>query len=199
MIIAADTLGSYGSMARFRDVPRLLKVNKNIILGAGGDYGDYQYLKDIIQQKIINEECLDDGFTLQPKALYSWLTRVLYNRRSKFDPFWVNFVIAGFEGTEPFIGTVDKLGTAYVDDCIATGFGAYLATPILREAIHSKKGEKFTQEEALKLIDHCMEVLFYRDTRSFAKFDVAILRSDKDITIERREVAQNWNLANLIN
>lgn len=52
VVIAGDMLGSYGSLARFRNCPRVLKVNNNIIVGAGGDYGDFQYLKDIIQQKM---------------------------------------------------------------------------------------------------------------------------------------------------
>ena len=52
IVIAADILGSYGSLARFRECPRVLKVNDNIILGAGGDYADYQYLKDVIEQKV---------------------------------------------------------------------------------------------------------------------------------------------------
>ena len=33
----------------------------------------------------------------QFQALHSWLTRVLYNRRSKFDPLWNTFVVAGLQ------------------------------------------------------------------------------------------------------
>lgn len=58
----------------------------------------------------------------------------MYNRRSKFDPFWNNFVVGGLQEGEPYLATVDKLGTAYEDEIICTGFGAHLATPILREA-----------------------------------------------------------------
>lgn len=52
VIIAGDTLGSYGSLARYRNCPRVLKINDNIILGAGGDYGDFQYVKDMIEQQM---------------------------------------------------------------------------------------------------------------------------------------------------
>lgn len=52
ILIAADMLGSYGSLARFRNLERIMKVNKNIILGAGGDYADYQSLKSSIEKKM---------------------------------------------------------------------------------------------------------------------------------------------------
>lgn len=52
VMLAADVLASYGSLARYRDVTRVLKVNENIVLGAGGDYADYQYIKNIIEQKM---------------------------------------------------------------------------------------------------------------------------------------------------
>lgn len=52
VLIAGDTLGSYGSLARFRNCPRVIKVNDNVILGAGGDYADFQYVKDFIDQKV---------------------------------------------------------------------------------------------------------------------------------------------------
>jgi 20S proteasome subunit beta 7 len=50
--IAADTLGSYGSLARFRSVSRMMRVNERTIMGVGGDYADYQFLKAIIEQRV---------------------------------------------------------------------------------------------------------------------------------------------------
>ena len=50
--IAADKLGSYGSLARYRDVSRILKVNECTIMGAGGDYADFQFIKSIIEQRV---------------------------------------------------------------------------------------------------------------------------------------------------
>ena len=50
--IAADKLGSYGSLARYRDISRLLKVNECTVMGAGGDYADFQFVKSIIEQRV---------------------------------------------------------------------------------------------------------------------------------------------------
>lgn len=188
VILAADQLASYGSLARFRDVQRLKRVNASTVVGCTGDFADFQFLYSAIEQKVIEEESAHDGHTMSPEALYSWLTRVQYNRRSKFDPLWCTWVVAGVTGDKPFLGNfilhvinnvkqyftlyfsgfVDKLGTAYESPIIATGFGAYLATPMLREAAESRTNE-MTEEEAKNLIHRCMTVLYYRDARSFPK------------------------------
>ncbi|KAG7210363.1 hypothetical protein KM043_011898 [Ampulex compressa] len=182
VIIAADILGSYGSLARYRNLERIMKVNDNIILGAAGDYADYQAIKSHIERKILEEECLDDGYNLKPKALHCWLTRVMYKRRSSFDPFWNNFVIAGLDDGKPFLGTVDKLGTAYSDPVIATGYGAYMATPILRKAYEDNKD--MSKDEAMELLYKVMQVLFYRDARSFPKYQIGIITKEQGVEIQ---------------
>ncbi|XP_039747936.1 proteasome subunit beta type-4 [Pararge aegeria] len=194
-VLAADTLGSYGSLARFRDCNRLQKVNDLTLLGAGGDYADYQYLRDIIEQKIIDEQCIGDGLQLKPKSLHCWLTRVLYNKRSKMDPLWNNYVVAGIQDGEPFLGSVDKLGTAYEDATIATGLGAYMATPLLRDA--TEKGP-LDEESAKALVRKCMEVLFYRDARSFPRYQLGVVTSAGVTVEEPVELKHDWSLAHMI-
>lgn len=48
----------------------------------------------------IDEELLGDGHSYSPKAVHSWLTRVMYNRRSKMNPLWNTVVIGGFYNGE---------------------------------------------------------------------------------------------------
>ena len=66
---------------------------------------------------------------------------------------------------ESFLGCVDLRGTTWQCDSIATGFGGYLAQPLLRKALE-KHGENMTEQQASELLDDCMRVLFYRDARS---------------------------------
>lgn len=46
------TTGSYGSLARYRSVSRLMKVNDNTVIGGTGDYADFQHLKSVLEQKV---------------------------------------------------------------------------------------------------------------------------------------------------
>ena len=45
-----------------------------------------------------------------------------------------HFLVAGIEDKVPFLGRVDKIGTAFCDNKIATGYGAHIALPLMREA-----------------------------------------------------------------
>ncbi|TNN39588.1 Proteasome subunit beta type-4 [Liparis tanakae] len=196
VILAADMLGSYGSLARFRNVSRLMKVNDNTILGASGDYADYQHLKHIIEQMVIDEELLGDGHRCGPKALHSWLTRVMYNRRSKMNPLWNTVVIGGVDGGKSFLGYVDKLGVAYEAPTVATGFGAYLAQPLMREVVENK--EEISQQEARELVERCLKVLYYRDARSYNKHEIAIVTEAGVEIVGPLSSETNWDIAHMV-
>ncbi|XP_040267836.1 proteasome subunit beta type-4 [Bufo bufo] len=196
VMIAADMLGSYGSLARFRNISRIMKVNSCTMLGASGDYADYQYLKQVLDQMVIDEELVGDGHGYSPKAVHSWLTRVMYNRRSKMNPLWNTVVLAGFYKGESFLGYVDKLGVAYEAPTIATGFGAYLAQPLMRDQVENKA--QLTREEARQLIERCMKVLYYRDARSYNRYEIATV-TESGVEIEGPLSSDtNWEIAHLI-
>ncbi|XP_053823231.1 proteasome subunit beta type-4 isoform X2 [Vidua chalybeata] len=200
VLLAADTVGSYGSLARFRGVSRLLKVNDSTVLGASGDLADFQHLRQLLEQMVIDEELLGDGHSYSPRALHSWLTRVLYNRRSKINPLWNTVLIAGVYGGESFLGYVDMLGVAYEAPSLATGFGAYLAQPLLRaELERDRDGDRLpTREEARELLERCLRVLYYRDARSFNRYELATV-TEKGVELEGPLTLEaNWDIAHLV-
>jgi 20S proteasome subunit beta 7 len=63
---------------------------------------------------------------------------------------------------------VDLLGTTYSASTLATGYGAYLAQPILRKEAEGKE-DVLTEDEAIKIMETCIRVLYYRDARSIDK------------------------------
>ncbi|ORZ16433.1 nucleophile aminohydrolase [Absidia repens] len=169
IMMAADMLGSYGSLARFRDIQRLHPVGEKTIVGASGDLSDYQYIQHILDSVMTSEHCADDGHVLGTSNIYEYLWRVMYNRRSKFNPLWNSLVVGGIDKGERFLGYVDLRGTTYQTTTIATGFGSHLAQPILRKRVEGREDE-ITEEEAIAILEDCMRVLFYRDARSLNKF-----------------------------
>ncbi len=64
-----------------------------------------------------------------------------------------------------FLAYVDLLGVTYSASTLATGYGAYIAQPLLRKAVEGKE-DTLTEAEARKILEDALRVLFYRDARS---------------------------------
>eukprot|EP00727_Mastigamoeba_balamuthi_P012387 m51a1_g7771 putative proteasome subunit beta type 4 (229) ;mRNA; r:152702-153613 len=180
VLVAADTLGSYGSMARFMDLRRLAAVGARTLVGASGEYSDWQAVRELLASLVRRDACADDGFALAPRELFTYLNRVLYARRGKGDPYWCGLVVAGVdEGGRASLGLLDMLGTAVeVDDVCATGYGLYMALPLLRAAWRPDLDEA----AARKILLDAMRVLLFRDARSFYKIQVGKV-TDKGVEI----------------
>lgn len=200
VLIAADTLISYGSMARFRNCERIQVVNDHSVIAVTGDFADHQHLSKLITQKQIEEKQWGDGLQLYPAALHSWITRVAYNKRSKFQPLWCQWIVGGLQPNEttgqlePFLGFVDKLGTAFKSNIIATGFGQLMALPLFRELVENQDHLP-TEQEARDLITKCMEVLYYRDARSWPKYQLAVVKAGGAKIEGPIEFQGNWQIA----
>jgi len=179
ILMAADTLGSYGSLARFRNLRRMREIGKNTILGASGEYSDFQHILEDLDELVHTDTESDDGHHKQPRDIFSYLTRVVYERRNKMDFLYNQLVIAGIgiekEGkgvigkANIFLGQIDYNGTFFEDNTIATGYGAYIARPLLRKAYRPGMSEA----EAKEILERCMTVLYYRDARTINRIQLS--------------------------
>lgn len=191
VMLAADTLASYGSLARFKDVTRIKPVGEYTLLGAGGEMSDFQTIMEMMEELDREDKNADDGYKKTPEELFAFLRANMYHRRNKFDPLWNQIVMAGYRDGRPFLGTCDLIGTAYEENIIATGFGSYLAIPILRR----QWKPDLEEGEARALLEDCLRVLFYRDCRAINKINIA-KATEEGITVSDPYVLDtNWNLA----
>ena len=73
VMMAADTLGSYGSLARFVDVRRIVPAGDFTLVGADGDMSDFQHLKKMLSEIEVREKCAGDGVVHTPSELFRFL------------------------------------------------------------------------------------------------------------------------------
>jgi len=201
VMMVADMLGSYGSMARFKCVERLKPFGAHTVVGAGGDISDFQFIEEDLDRLIEDDAVHEDGSTLDPRAIHKYLSRVMYNRRSKGDPLWNSVIVAGFKAGKSYLAHVDLLGTQFEDDAIATGFGGHLALPLMREAV-DKFGASMSKAQARETLESCMRVLFYRDCRAINKLQFAEISADGiNITPADEAVvlSTEWSLKKMVN
>eukprot|EP01087_Luapelamoeba_hula_P024068 TRINITY_DN9042_c0_g1_i1.p1 TRINITY_DN9042_c0_g1~~TRINITY_DN9042_c0_g1_i1.p1 ORF type:complete len:274 (-),score=46.62 TRINITY_DN9042_c0_g1_i1:133-954(-) len=189
IMLSADTLGSYGSLARYVSLERMKSVGHFTLIGAAGEYSDFQYLMTQLEELIDRDNAFDDGSKLGPDEIYNYVTRIMYARRNKYDPLWNQLLLGGFRDGKSFLGYIDSVGTSFEDDTLASGYGAHIARPLLRKAFKPDMSE----QEARRVIEDCMRVLFYRDARTINKIQVATATKDGLTVSAPYELATQWD------
>lgn len=196
IVMAADTLGSYGSMAKFRSLKRIVGVGSNTLVGGSGDMADFSAVKDMLDDVVIENDNWCDGNDILPRSVHTYMTRILYQQRSKFEPLWNTLVIGGFTEGETYLGYVDKIGVAYQDATVATGYGAYIALPIMRAAL--EENPNMTVAEGKALLVRCLKVMYYRDARSLNKYVMATSTASGLQIDEPVSADTNWDVADFV-
>ncbi|KAI9695138.1 MAG: Proteasome subunit beta type-7 [Bogoriella megaspora] len=199
---------SYGSLARFTDVKRLRRFNDRVMVGFGGDVSDMQHIDRMLSSLSVRENYSatsspdENAREFNAKNLHTYISKVMYKRRSDFNPLWNAILVAGLDGeSKPFLASADLLGTTFSAPTLATGFGAHLAQPILRRAVPDEASvENLTREAAVKVVRECMKVLFYRDARSMDKYSIAVVEKEQDIDLQEDQQLeqQSWAFAESI-
>ncbi|KAL6197651.1 hypothetical protein ACLB2K_033257 [Fragaria x ananassa] len=155
-------------------------IGKHSLLGASGEISDFQELLKYLDELVLYDNMWDDGNSLGPKEIHNYLTRVMYNRRNKFNPLWNSLVLGGVKNGKQYLGMVSMIGVNFEDDHVATGFGNHLARPILRDEWRVD----LSFEEGVKLLEKCMRVLLYRDRSAVNKLQIAKI-TEEGVTISK--------------
>ena len=179
------------------------------IIGFGGDVSDMQHLDRILQSLDITENYSHSSsdpssskHTLNASNIHTYLSKILYKRRSDFNPLWNNILVAGFDSHgSPFLSYADLLGTTFSSPTLATGFGAHLAQPLLRKLAPDEDSVKdVTKEQAVEAVKEALKVLWYRDARSMDRYSIAIITKEGGIELKQDEKLeqQSWSFADKI-
>lgn len=163
-----------------------------------------QYLDRLLNSLDVKENYshADDAASqLAANNVHTYLSKVMYKRRSDFNPLWNHILVAGISSEDsPFLASVDLLGTTFSSPSLATGYGAHLAQPIMRKLVPDEEAAKtLSKEKAVEAIKECMKVLFYRDARSLDKYSISVI-SKEGVEIKEDEKLENqsWQFAERI-
>lgn len=163
-------------------------MNSSTIISFTGELSDFHYILTLLEELDTTDYCEDDGNELAPWEIHSYLCRVMYNRRNKFDPLWNSLVVAGVKDGRHFLGTVGMIGQHYEDSHLAAGFGNHMARPLLRE----KHTDDMSEEDARKLMEECLRTCLMRDKTMMNKFQVAKVTAGGLEISEPFQVPMNW-------
>lgn len=154
---------------------------------------DFDAITQELDRWMTKEYCYGDGVTSNAHEVHSYLTRILYQRRSKMDPLWNQVLVAGFDADDkPMLGLADLYGTAFKDSTIATGYGAYIVQGKMRKA--AERSSELTEEEARKLLIQSLTVLYYRDARAMNEVQIATITKEGAKISEPFKIDTDWSI-----
>ena len=161
-----------------------------------------QYISRLLNELDIDETYGTAGAnTLNAKNLHTYLSKVMYKRRTDVNPLWNAILVAGLDAqNKPFLSSVDLLGTTFSAPTLATGYGSYLAQPLLRKVCDDEaEVVNVTREAAETAIRESLKVLFYRDARSMDRFSIAVITKDGlELKEDEQLEGQSWAFADRI-
>ena len=85
----AHRAGSYGSLARFTELRRIRRVGETTLVGASGEYSDFQYIMDLLQELVCvctHAAARVDTILCRPLWLPTTALRTLYPPHSTTAP-----------------------------------------------------------------------------------------------------------------
>jgi len=189
VLLACDLLGSFGSLARYRNMSRMYPLSpSSTLIAASGEMSDFQYICKKMEQEMMAEYEHDDGNILTESEIHKYLSRVYYYHRSRFNPLYNVVLVAAYNNTNAFLGYTDHIATTFEYVTLATGYGAYLVRGILRDGWKPD----LTEEEARKLLEKSLQVLFYRDARTINSVQIGRVNKDGVTISEPFSVPTVW-------
>jgi 20S proteasome subunit beta 7 len=157
---------------------------------------DFQYVSELLDELVTEDAVLADGAALGAEEIRAFLSRVMYNRRNKMNPLWNSFLVAGVpaKGGAPTLGYVDMRGLTFAEDFCATGYAGALGLPLIRERWRADMDEA----AARTLLEDCLRVCWYRDTRALNKIQIAKITAQGSAVSEPYLLDAKWDYKEFI-
>merc|ERR1711976_359864 len=74
VLLAADTMGSYGGLRMFKDMNRVIKINDKVLLAASGDIADFIELERMLKEQVREDEVAEEqSVVLNARSCWAWL------------------------------------------------------------------------------------------------------------------------------
>ena len=189
ILLASDMSICYGSSFKFANVSHFVELTPTCVIGASGEFADFQELSDIIKSTILEEQCKHGGEYMSPSEIHTYIKRIMYHRRSKMKPLVMKIIVAGINPDKTtFLSCTDLYGASWEDDAISTGFAKYLQG-IQIDSI--AKGPKDAVYNGMKQV---FTAVFARHALANGKVEFIDISTEKITRLEPVQIDPNWEV-----
>lgn len=185
VVLAAEKKSTMGYLVASKESEKILPVADHIAMTIAGVSGDAQTLARYMRAELKLFE-IQNQRKISVKGASTLLSNILQG--SKYYPYYVQLILAGFDETGPVIFSLDAVGGWEEEKkFFSTGSGSPMALGVLEDSYK----DNISTEEGKKIALRAIKAAVERDIGSGGKgADVAVISKD-GIKITRYEQLEN--------
>jgi len=173
VVLAAEKKSTMGYLVANKETEKIYQLDDHIAMTIAGLSADGQALARYMKAEL-KLFSIENQRKISVKSAATLLSNILHG--SKFYPFYVQLIIAGFDSAGPSIYDLDPVGgTEEEKKFFSTGSGSPMALGVLEDSFK----EGVSLEEGSKLAVRAIKAAIERDIASGGKaIDVAVITKD---------------------
>ena len=131
----------------------------------------------------------DDNVSHSVSDYANYLARMSYEKRNNQNPYYNNFIVAGFENGKAHLSSVDLYGNHIVKDYFTAGFAKYFGLALIANQWNPTK----TLEECKAILHKCFSVIYERDCHSIDQVQFATVTAEGVNILAPEHVESSWD------
>ncbi len=181
-VLAAESKSTLGYLIASKESEKIMQLDDHIAMTIAGASGDAEALARYMKAEL-KLFSIENQRRISTKGASTLLANILQG--SKYYPYYVQLILAGYDSSGAKIFTMDPLGSVEEErKFFSTGSGSPMALGVLEDSYR----EGMTIEEASKLAMRAIKSAIERDIGSGGKaMDIAAITKD-GIKITRYEL-----------
>lgn len=168
VVMATEKRATMGHLIGHKNTQKLFAVDSHLALTTAGLVGDAQMIARHLQAQAQLYRFKRDR-PLPVRGAATLLGNIL--NQSKFNPYWVQLIVGGYDERGGAIYSVDAAGGAIPERWTVTGSGSPYAFGVLEDRL----AEGFNVKEAVDLAIRALNAAMRRDSASGNGMDIAVI------------------------
>ncbi|XP_013405017.1 proteasome subunit beta type-2 [Lingula anatina] len=174
VVVAADMKSARSILTMKHDQDKMFQLSSKLMMLVCGESGDTVQFAEYIAKNIQLYK-MRNGYELSPHAAANFTRRNLAEYLRSQTPYMVNLLLAGFdEESGPALYYMDYLASMNKVPFALHGYGSFFALSIMDRYYK----EDLTQEDAVKLVQRCVNEINKRFLVNLPAFKVRVINKD---------------------
>lgn len=174
VVLASDKIAARSIVAMKHDHDKMFQLSDKLLMAICGDSGDCVQFAEYISKNIQLYK-MRNGYNLSPSAAANFTRRNLAEALRSRGAYQVNMLIGGYDEEEgPELYFMDYLSALVKLPFAVHGYGSFFSLSVMDRYYK----EDLTQEEAVELLQKCIDEVHTRFIVNLANYKVRVITKE---------------------